>query len=201
MNSGSNIFASENQWGTIGMKHLWMLAIGPFLMQALAGNCMANGDKGDAYRTVREQLLPAFTKIGKTVGKTLYASPENVAAINRDKFTIGYSSLAEAKDQPHITLLQFGNVSPEGEDVISGTYKLVAPLGLVWKDEPNQAVRNSIDFFTARQRKRAWPTMVPFQPYRHNGNMPDYFSRKQHIQRSSADPADSLVPTTVPQAS
>lgn len=71
---------------------------------------------------------------------------ENVAAINRYKNTIDYASLAEAENQPDVVVLQFDNVSPNRENVIKGTYKLVAPLGLVWKAEGGQEVKNCIDF-------------------------------------------------------
>ena len=107
---------------------------------------VANREKGDSSRTIIEQHLPLFNAIGKPVGQTLYTTPENVAAINRYRHTIGYASLAEARNQPDIVVLRFDNVAPERENVRKGTYKLIAPLGLVWKDEPGPEVKNFIDF-------------------------------------------------------
>jgi len=107
---------------------------------------VANREKGDSSRSIIEQYIPAFNEIEKPVGQTLYTTPENNAAINRYRYTIGYSSLAEAKNQPNIVVLQFENISPDRQNVTKGTYKLIAPLGLVWKDKPEQEVKNFIDF-------------------------------------------------------
>ncbi|MBU0909535.1 MAG: substrate-binding domain-containing protein [Proteobacteria bacterium] len=107
---------------------------------------VANREKGDSSRSVIEKYIPAFNAIDKPVGQTLYTTPENVAAINRYKNTIGYASLAEAGNQPDIVVLQFENVSPDRDNVTKGAYKLVAPLGLVWKNEHGREVKNFIDF-------------------------------------------------------
>ena len=37
-------------------------------------------------------------------------------------------------------------LSPNRENVAQGAYRLVIPLGLVWKDEPGRQVKNFIDF-------------------------------------------------------
>ncbi|RJX35131.1 MAG: phosphate ABC transporter substrate-binding protein [Desulfurivibrio sp.] len=107
---------------------------------------VANREKGDSSRTIIEKQLPGFAAIDKPVGQILYTTQENVAAINRYKHTIGYASLSEAGNQPNLVLLRLDNVAPDRENVRRKRYKLVAPFGLVWKDPPDQEVKNFIDF-------------------------------------------------------
>lgn len=107
---------------------------------------VANREKGDSSRTIIEKHIPAFNGFDKPVGQILYTTPENIAAINRYKYTIGYSCLAEAENQPNIVVLQLDQLSPNRENVAQGAYRLVIPLGLVWKDEPGRQVKNFIDF-------------------------------------------------------
>lgn len=107
---------------------------------------VANREKGDSSRTIIEKHIPAFNGIDKPVGQILYTTPENIAAINRYKYTIGYASLAEAENQPHIVVLQLDQVAPDRENVTKGAYRLVTPLGLVWKDGPDRQVKKFIDF-------------------------------------------------------
>lgn len=107
---------------------------------------VANREKGDSSRSIIEEYIPAFNDIDKPVGQILYTTQENVAAISRYKYTIGYASLAGAKNQPNIVVLQLNHVSPTRENVAKGAYKLVAPFALVWKDKPAQQVKDFIDF-------------------------------------------------------
>ena len=90
------------------------------------------------------------------VGQTLYTTPENVATINRYKYTIGYASLAEARNQSNVVVLRFANVSPDRQNVSSGAYKLVAPFGLVWKGEPGQDARGFIDFLYSPAAEKSY---------------------------------------------
>ncbi|MBI4792282.1 MAG: substrate-binding domain-containing protein [Deltaproteobacteria bacterium] len=110
---------------------------------------VANREKGDSSLTVIENHIPAFKEIKKQAGQTLYTTPENIAAISRYRNTIGYAPLAEAQNQPDILVLRLNDIAPDRINVMDGTYKLIIPFGLVWKNEPSPQVKGFIDFLAS----------------------------------------------------
>jgi phosphate transport system substrate-binding protein len=111
---------------------------------------VANRERGDSSLTVIETHIPAFKDIKKQVGQTLYSTQENIMVIGRHRHTIGYSNLAEAANQPGLFVLRLNGVFPDRE----GAYKLVAPLGLVWKDEPDPAVQGFLNFLHGSEAEK-----------------------------------------------
>jgi len=115
---------------------------------------VANREKGDSSLSVIENHIPAFKEIKKQAGQTLYTTPDNIATISRYRNTIGYGPLAEAETQPNILVLRLNDIAPDRKNVLDGTYRLVTPFGLVWKNEAPPSVKNFIDFLYSPAAER-----------------------------------------------
>lgn len=103
------------------------------------GHCRTNKiyvalrEEGDSSRAVLESKIPEFKAIPQLAGKILYSTPEAVQTIEEHPFTIGF--LPQAATGPNMLTLAFNGIVPGEATVLSGSYPLVAPLGLVWKGQ------------------------------------------------------------------
>ncbi len=87
---------------------------------------------GDSNRTALEKNIPALKALKNWTGTYTYSVPEAVDAVVRHDHTLGFIPLAMAiKHQ--LNILRLDGVEATAENVRAGTYKLITPLGLVWK--------------------------------------------------------------------
>lgn len=114
---------------------------------------VADREAGDSSRTVLEKQIDGFKDIGILAGKKLYSTPETIATITNYENTIGYVPLAMAKGTDLI-VLKFDGVYPSAKNVQRGNYRLVTPLGLVWKGELKEPEKTFVQFLLSPEGQK-----------------------------------------------
>ena len=110
-------------------------------------------ESGDSCLKIINNNIPGFQDIIKPVAKIIYSTPNTVSSLIRYKGTIGFLPLSMAIDK-NLRILKVDGVYPSVENVLNGKYKLVVPLGIVYKEEPVKLVRKFIDFLYSEESKR-----------------------------------------------
>ena len=102
-------------------------------------------EPGDSALKVLSETLPEFTAISNPVAKVMFLTPEAVAALVQHKNTIGfvpYSSVVGTD----LKVLKINGVEPSVENITSGQYRYLIPLGVAYKGQPEGLVKEFIDF-------------------------------------------------------
>ncbi len=108
---------------------------------------------GDSNRTALEKNIPALKTMKDWRGTYTYSVPETVDAVVRHDHTIAFIPLAMAiKHQ--LNILRFDGVEATADTVRAGTYKLVTPLGLVWKGKLEGTRADFLAFIESTAGKR-----------------------------------------------
>lgn len=94
---------------------------------------IVNREKGDSSRTVLENHMIDFALIKKTMGKTIYSTPETVDTVADHDNTIAYAPLSSVMNNPGIHDLAFDGVMPSAVAIAAGQYPLYTDFGLVWR--------------------------------------------------------------------
>jgi phosphate transport system substrate-binding protein len=115
---------------------------------------IANREKGDSSRTVLERHLIDFALIKKLAGKTIYSTPETVAAVANHDNTIAFAPLASVNQNPNVHVLAFEGVMPSAESISSGGYPLVSEFGLVWNEKSSAAALDFVDFLDTGEARQ-----------------------------------------------
>lgn len=87
---------------------------------------------GDSNRTALEENIPALKAMPDWAGTVTYSTPETVEAAVRHDYTITFVPLAMAVKH-RLNIFRLDGIEASADTVRSGAYKLVTPLGLVWK--------------------------------------------------------------------
>ncbi|MBV6341181.1 substrate-binding domain-containing protein [Candidatus Magnetobacterium casense] len=111
---------------------------------------VVNRQEDDSARNVLEQNMAGFKDIKKLAGKTVYTTPKTIDILNRYKNTIGYGPYSMTVNSG-LTVLKVDGLYPSIKDVQSGTYKFMAPFGLVWKGELTGLAKDFVDFLFTKE--------------------------------------------------
>lgn len=108
---------------------------------------------GDSNRTALEENIPALKALKKWTGTYTYSVPETIDAVVRHDHTISFIPLAMAiKHQ--LNIFRFNGVEATAATVRTGAYKLVTPLGLVWKGQLAGTRAHFLDFIESAKGQR-----------------------------------------------
>jgi len=118
---------------------------------ALLGDCpsqviyVARRERGDSSRTVIEANVPEFLATADPAGEIVYSTPETVQILLNYPNTIAYVPLATLV-RSSLNVLNFDGIAPTAENVQTGRYPLVVPLGLVWKEQLSPPAEKFVDY-------------------------------------------------------
>lgn len=126
---------------------------------------VANREDGDSSKSVLEQLVPGLSTLKKTVGQTIYSTPETYNTLNRYPFSFGYLPRSQIQEGA-LKMLDYEGVSASVENVRQGRYRLVVPLGVVWRGEPSGTTKQFLDFLATPSAQQTMLKMntVPALP-------------------------------------
>jgi len=114
---------------------------------------IANREEGDSAKSVLEAQISGLNKIVKPAGRTIYSTPEAYDTLNQYQFSFGYLPKSHISKSP-LTILSFNGVSASPENVQTGRYKLVVPLGIVWQNEPVGLTKQFLDFLFSHEASK-----------------------------------------------
>ncbi len=114
---------------------------------------LAQREKGDSSRTVLEENLPGWKEIEQFPGEEIFTTPEAISTVVKYENTIGYLPLSALKGT-NLLVMKVGGVYPSMDNVMNGSYKLVIPLGLVWKGELKGLAKDFVDFIFSPEGKK-----------------------------------------------
>lgn len=100
---------------------------------------------GDSSRDVLSKYLPGFKEVRERVAKVVYNTPKAMETLAGHRNTIGYLPLSMTIGSG-LKLMKIDGVYPSRENVERGKYKMVLPLGIVYKGELNPLARAFVDF-------------------------------------------------------
>lgn len=132
------IYSGEiNDWGRFGAD----------------GKIYAVGrEPGDSCLLVLNKMLPGFSEIVEPRAKIIYSTPEAVATIMQHRKTIGYLPLSMTIGTG-LHILKVDGVYPSAENVLNGSYRLVLPFALVYRDDLSGLARRFVDFLESEEAK------------------------------------------------
>jgi phosphate transport system substrate-binding protein len=110
-------------------------------------------ESGDSSLSVLHKTLPGFADANSSAAKVMYLTPEAVAAMLEHKQTICYLPLS-AIINTQLKTLKVDGVEPSSENVISGEYKHVIPLGIAYKQQPEGLAKEFINFLYSDEAKK-----------------------------------------------
>jgi phosphate transport system substrate-binding protein len=108
---------------------------------------------GDSNRTALEENIPALQALSEWTGTYTYSVPETVAAVTQHDYTISFIPLAMAIKH-RFNIFRLDGVEPTVDNVRAGTYKLVTPLGLVWKGQLEGTRADFLSFIESTEGQR-----------------------------------------------
>jgi len=108
---------------------------------------------GDSARTVLEQHVPPLREFTDWAGTVTYTTPETVEAVVRHDRTIAFLPMAMAVGK-NLNILRYNGILASAATIRSGTYPLIIPLGLVWKDKLQNAAADFVDFIFSKEGER-----------------------------------------------
>ncbi|MEO5361890.1 MAG: substrate-binding domain-containing protein [Nitrospirota bacterium] len=111
---------------------------------------VVNRQEDDSSRMLLEQIIVGLKEIKTTAGKTIYSTPEAIGILKQYKNTIGYGPLSMVINSP-LTIMKIDGIYASLKNVQSGSYKLVLPLGLVWKGELSGLAKGFLDFLFTKE--------------------------------------------------
>ncbi|MBU0674786.1 MAG: substrate-binding domain-containing protein [Proteobacteria bacterium] len=106
-------------------------------------------ENGDSSRAALEQDIPGFSTIKKTVGKTIYTTPELVQSIALNENTVGYTALSMAASDM-VRVLKINGADGVGLTADEG-YPLMVPFALVWKGELSEEAGKFMEYLFSEQ--------------------------------------------------
>jgi phosphate transport system substrate-binding protein len=115
-------------------------------------------EPGDSSMQVFNEMLPGFANITNPVAKVVYTTHEVVTALSEHAKTIGFTSLS-AVIGTRLKVLKFNGVYPSAENVASGKYRLVLPLGIVYKEQPKGLAAKFVDFLYSEEGQKIITSM------------------------------------------
>ncbi|MFA5293693.1 MAG: substrate-binding domain-containing protein [Phycisphaerae bacterium] len=115
-------------------------------------------EQGDSALRILNEMLPGFADINNPNAKVMYLTPETVATLQEHKQTIGFVPLS-ATVNANLKILNIDGIEPSIKKVLSGDYKYLIPLGVVYKDQPKGLAKEFIDFLYSEDAKKIIKTM------------------------------------------
>ena len=115
-----------------------------------------NREKGDSSRSILEKKLKGFINIKAMAGITANYNSEAIKLLTKYKNTIGYLSLPNTLNT-NLKIVSVDNIFPSVKNIINNQYKLVTPLGFVFK---GKLEKNSKSFFDFLQTSSAKEFMI-----------------------------------------
>ncbi len=107
---------------------------------------IAHREKGDSSRSVLEKHLIDFALIKKTVGKTIYSTPETVDIVAGHDNTIAYTSYSSVIKKQGIRVLTLEGEMANVEAIKAGKYPLYSEFGLVWRADASADALAFLEF-------------------------------------------------------
>ncbi len=106
---------------------------------------IVNREAKDSSRRLLDKYIHGFEDIKKPAGKILYTTPKAIQTIQKYQGTIGYGPLAMVNER-HLKIIKIDGVFPSLENIQNKKYKIVVPLGLVWKGKLSGESKRFVDF-------------------------------------------------------
>lgn len=110
-------------------------------------------EKGDSSRSVLEKKLSGFNAVERFVGRILFSTPEAVEAVTQNAGSIGYLPLAMAQHSG-VNILLLDGKTPSIDAVLDGSYNLVSPFGLVWKEPLKEDARQFLGYLGSERARK-----------------------------------------------
>lgn len=110
-------------------------------------------ESDDSSINVLKQHIPGFSDLAEVNAKTFYSTPATIEALTNHRFTLGFSSLS-AINNTSLHVLKFNNVAPSEQNVADGSYPLVVPFYIVYRDQPTGLAKAFIDFLFSKEGRR-----------------------------------------------
>ena len=123
------------------------------------GNCpdnkiyIANREEGDSSKMVLEQAIPQMKQVAKPAGRTIYSTPETYETLNRYPYSFGYLPKSQIH-KGNLKMLSFNGIEAKDSNIQQGSYPLVVPLGIVWKETINGTAKVFLDFLFSAEAKK-----------------------------------------------
>jgi phosphate transport system substrate-binding protein len=114
---------------------------------------IANREEGDSSKTVLEQEIPEINNIPNPVGRTIYSTPEAFTTLNQYPFSFGYLPKAQIQ-KSGLTILKHNGIEASKKNIQDGSYKLVVPLGIVWREQPTGLTKEFLDYLFSPEAKQ-----------------------------------------------
>jgi phosphate transport system substrate-binding protein len=115
-------------------------------------------ESGDACLSVLNAQVPGFAAIQEPRAKVAYSTAEARNALVEHKNTFGFLSASVAAGTD-LRVLSVDGVHPSVENVRNGTYTLVIPLGIVYRQEPTGLARRFVDFLDSKEAQAVISSM------------------------------------------
>jgi phosphate transport system substrate-binding protein len=110
-------------------------------------------EQGDSALRVLNEMLPGFADVNNPYAKVVYLTPEAVDTLQEHKHTIGFVPLS-AVINTNLKVLKLNGIEPSNEKVLNGEYKLLIPLGIACKGQPQGLSKKFIDFLYSEDAKK-----------------------------------------------
>jgi phosphate transport system substrate-binding protein len=83
----------------------------------------------------------------------IFNTPDTVRTLINHRFTLGYVPLSAIKDSD-LKVMKLDNVYPAAESVLDGSYPLVVPYYIAYRDEPMGLAKAFIDFIFSDEGRK-----------------------------------------------
>jgi phosphate transport system substrate-binding protein len=104
-------------------------------------------ETGDSSRIIMEAHISGFQKIRESAAKVYYTTPETIQALVEHEYTIGYVPGAMIHSR-NVRIVNIDGVAPSIENIRQNRYKMVTPLGIVYKEPLNPLAKAFVDFLS-----------------------------------------------------
>jgi phosphate transport system substrate-binding protein len=110
-------------------------------------------EPGDSSLQVIKKKLEGFDDITAPSAKVIFNTPDTVRTLINHRFTLGYVPLSAIKDSD-LKVMKLDNVYPSAESVLDGSYPLVVPYYIAYRDEPMGLAKAFIDFIFSDEGRK-----------------------------------------------
>lgn len=110
-------------------------------------------EETDSSRKVLNKKLPGFSNIKKFSGATALFNQEAVQMISEHKNTIGYLAIGNIRGSD-LKVVKLNGYEPTLKNIKNKKYRLITPLGLVYKGELDELSKKFLNYLKTDESKK-----------------------------------------------